>query len=260
MQIEKYFGRIKYEGPSAPSIELLKQLQQQHLLNIPFENLDIYWKIPIELNTAKIFDKIVNRRRGGFCYELNGLFHVLLLSLGFEARMISARVYDNNAKEFGREYDHLAITVRLEDNDWLVDVGFGEFSFSPLRIVLDAIQSDKRGKFMITNNQQNALMVSKASGNEWVPEYLFTLKDRRLSEFEEMCRYHQFSPESHFTGKRVCSVLANGGNRRISISDNKVKFTDLNGSKEIPISDQAEFDKLLWKYFKIKAKLPGLEL
>jgi N-hydroxyarylamine O-acetyltransferase len=260
MQIEKYFDRIKYNGSPTPCFELLKQLQQQHLLNIPFENLDIHWKIPIELDTDKIFDKIVNKKRGGFCYELNSLFYMLLVSIGFEARMISARVYDNNVKEFGREYDHLAIIVRLEDNDWLVDVGFGEFSFSPLRIVPDEIKSDKRGRFMITKKQQDALIVNKASGNEWVPEYLFTLRDRRLSEFEEMCRFHQFSPESHFTGKRVCSVLTDGGKRRISISDNKIKVTGINGAKEIPIGDDAEFEKLLWKYFKIKAKLPGLEL
>jgi len=182
------------------------------------------------------------------------------VSIGFEAKMISARVYNSSTKEFGREYDHLAIIVRLEENEYLVDVGFGEFSFSPLRLVPDEIQRDKRGKFRITNQNKEALLVSKASGDEWMPEYVFSLRERRLSEFEEMCRYHQFSPESHFTSKRVCSVLTNSGNRRITISDNKLKFTDINGTKEIEISDETEFDQLLWKYFEIKTKLLGHSL
>lgn len=258
MHIEKYFKRLKYKGPVIASLELLEQLQQLHLLHIPFENLDIHWKIPIELDTNKIFDKIVNKKRGGFCYELNGLFHELLMTLGFETRMISARVYDRNTKEFGREYDHLAIIVRIEGNEWLADAGFGEFSFSPLRIVMDEIQCDKRGNFRITKQGQDSLVVSKASGDEWVPEYIFTLRDRHLSEFEEMCRYQQFSPESHFTRNRVCSVLTKNGNRRVSISDNKIKFTDINGTKEIPVSDDAEFGKLLWKYFKIKKEPSGI--
>ncbi len=257
MHIEKYFERLKYKGPVIASLELLEQLQQLHLLHIPFENLDIYWKIPIELDTDKIFDKIINKKRGGFCYELNGLFHELLMSIGFETKIISARVYDANTKEFGREYDHLAIIVRIEENEWLADVGFGEFSFGPLRIAVDEIQHDKRGKFMITNQERDSLLVSKATGDEWVPEYMFTLRGRSLSEFEEMSRYQQMSPESHFTRKRVCSVLTKSGNRRISITDNKMKFTDTNGTKEIAITDEAEFDQLLWKYFKIKKEAAG---
>ena len=134
MHIEKYFKRLKYKGPAIASLELLEQLQQLHLLHIPFENLDIHWKIPIELDTNKIFDKIVNKKRGGFCYELNGLFHELLVTLGFETRMISARVYDRNTKEFGREYDHLAIIVRIEENEWLADAGFGESSGQRVQI------------------------------------------------------------------------------------------------------------------------------
>src|SRR5688572_26620174 len=213
MQVEKYFKRIKYKGPSTVCFELLEKLQQQHLLHIPFENLDIHWKIPIELNTDKIFDKIVNKKRGGFCYELNSLFYGLLVSIGFEARMVSARVYESNVKEFGREYDHMAIIVHLEENEWLVDVGFGEFSFCPLRLVLDEIQSDKRGKFMITK-EQDTLMVSKTSGNEWVPEYLFTLRDRRLSEFEEMChRSEEHTSELQSQSNLVCRLLLEKKNK-----------------------------------------------
>ncbi len=82
MEIEKYLERIGYKGNTEPALGLLKVLQKKHLLNIPFENLDIHYKIPIELNLANTFEKVVIKGRGGFCYELNGIFHELLIQLG----------------------------------------------------------------------------------------------------------------------------------------------------------------------------------
>ena len=97
---KKYLERIKYSGRLEPNLDLLKKLQKNHLLNVPFENLDIHNQIPIELNIDRIYEKIVQNNRGGFCYELNGLFYELLLSLDFNAKRVSARVYikDNEYK------------------------------------------------------------------------------------------------------------------------------------------------------------------
>ena len=126
----------------------MKFLQQQHLLNVPFENLDIHWKRPILLDTAKFYKKIVNEKRGGFCYELNGLFCELLNELGFSSKMVSARVATSNG-EFSAEYDHLAILTKIDGEDFLVDVGFGDFTAEPLRLVLDIEQTDENGIFLI---------------------------------------------------------------------------------------------------------------
>ena len=90
----KYLDRIKYSGGLEPSLDLLKKLQKNHLLNIPFENLDIHFKVAIKLNIDRIYEKIVQNNRGGFCYEINGLFYELLRSIGFKAKRISARVYN----------------------------------------------------------------------------------------------------------------------------------------------------------------------
>ena len=109
--VAKYLARIGLEEPSAVAgVGRLKLLQRQHLLNVPFENLDIHSKQAIVLDTEKFYRKIVNNNRGGFCYELNGLFNELLRELGFETRILSARVAKGNG-EFNPEYDH-AVPLR----------------------------------------------------------------------------------------------------------------------------------------------------
>jgi len=144
MDQRKYLARFNYKGKVEPTLEVLKDLQKSHLLRVPFENLDIHFNRKIELDIEWIYQKIVEQGRGGFCYELNGLFYELLKSIGFQVKRISARPYESN-KDFGKEYDHLAIIVRIQDLEYLTDVGFGEFVFHPLIVELDEAQQDQRG-------------------------------------------------------------------------------------------------------------------
>src|SRR4030095_16487825 len=100
MEVEKYLQRLGYNGSIQPTIELLQVLQKRHLLNVPFENLDIHYKVPIQLDLETIFEKVVIKKRGGFCYELNGIFYEMLRSIGIDLKMISARVVDHGAHIF----------------------------------------------------------------------------------------------------------------------------------------------------------------
>jgi N-hydroxyarylamine O-acetyltransferase len=125
-----YLKRINYSGPVIPAAETLRHLQLAHLLSVPFENLSIHSHQPIVLDDEALFDKIVSRRRGGFCYELNGLFAALLRALGFDTRMLSASVANAKA-EWGPEFDHMTLLVTLEQR-WLADVGFGDSFIEPL--------------------------------------------------------------------------------------------------------------------------------
>jgi N-hydroxyarylamine O-acetyltransferase len=112
MNRDSYLERIGLTGAELiADLENLRRLQRSHLLAVPFENLDIHWKRPIVVDTKKFYVKIVNENRGGFCYELNGLFNELLVSFGFTTRLISARVF--NGTEHGPEYDHAAIIVTI---------------------------------------------------------------------------------------------------------------------------------------------------
>src|ERR1051325_3885187 len=128
LDVEAYLRRINYHGPTNPSPTTLRALHVAHLRSVPFENLSIQAAEPIVLNDEALFEKIVGRRRGGFCYEANGLFAALLRALGFKVSMLSAGVADAEGV-FGPPFDHMALMVSLERR-WLLDVGFGA-SFRP---------------------------------------------------------------------------------------------------------------------------------
>lgn len=249
MDFEAYLQRIGVKRDDlAPDLNTLRTLQRSHLLNVPFENLDIHWKRPITIDTAKFFEKIVVKSRGGFCYELNGLFSELLLDLGFNTRLISARVF--NGKEHGPEFDHAAVLVDLDEGTYLADVGFGEFSTEPLRLVIDEDQQDDSGIFSITKLENGSFDVRKKDGEGWVSQYIFANKKRDLSEFAEMCDFQQYSPESHFTKKKVCSIMTDGG--RKTLASDKFILTSGDVRTETPVNSEEEFEQLLAAEFGIR--------
>lgn len=250
MNTKEYFRRIGVDETSiGANPESLKLLQRQHLLNIPFENLDIHWRRPINLDAESFYRKIVGERRGGFCYELNGLFYNLLREIGFHSRIVSARVAggENN---FGAEYDHLAILTKIGDEEFLVDVGFGSFIAEPLKFVLDLEQQDANGVFMIRKFDENYFEVLKKDAGKWQSEFIFTDIERDLNEFAGMCRFHQTSPESHFTRGKVCSLMTETG--RKTLTDKKFIETGNGEKKELNVDSEAKFNEILEREFHIK--------
>ncbi|MEO8574088.1 MAG: arylamine N-acetyltransferase [Pyrinomonadaceae bacterium] len=230
-----------------PNIETLRRLQRAHLTAVPFENLDIHWKRPIALDEEKFFEKIVSSRRGGFCYELNGLFNVLLRSIGFETRLISARVF--NGKEFGPEFDHAAMIVTIGGVEYLADVGFGSFSAEPLQFVLDVEQSDPAGIFVIRKYDSEYFKVAKQNNGLWVSEYIFQDIARELFEFEEICDFQQYSPDSHFKKGKLCSIMTETGRKTLS---EKSFITTENGQRnEIAVDSDSGFYNILEREFHI---------
>ena len=249
MDTEKYLRRIGIENFQIPvNAQSLKFLQKQHLLNVPFENLDIHWKRPIGLETGSFYEKVVGEKRGGFCYELNGLFCELLNKLEFPSRMVSARVSTGNG-DFGAEYDHMAILTRTGDEEFLVDVGFGDFSAEPLRFVADLEQPDANGTFLIMQAEDDYFEVLKKDDNQWKSEYIFKDLTRDLAEFTEMCNFHQTSPESHFTRGKVCSLMLDGG--RKTLTDKKFIETKSGEKRETEVNSDDEFYRILAREFGI---------
>ena len=248
MNVREYLARIGVERDHLePNEEVLRVLQPRHLMTVPFENLDIHWKRPIILDIEKFYEKIVLNRRGGFCYELNGLFNELLRSLGFHTRLVSARVFNGN--DHGPEYDHAAIIVTIGDDDFLADVGFGDFAAEPLRYSFGVEQQDPSGTFVIRRFDYEYIEVAKRDGGEWRSQYIFKDITRELPEFAEMCDFQQHSPDSHFTKGKVCSILTETG--RKTLSDKKFIVT-LNGEKtEKEVASDDEFSDILQREFHI---------
>jgi N-hydroxyarylamine O-acetyltransferase len=250
MNKKSYLNRIGIEKTNVTAdLKNLKFLHRQHLLTIPFENLDIHWKRPINLDSDRFYHKIIDEKRGGFCYELNGLFCELLVEIGFQSKMISARVSKGNG-EFGAEYDHLAILTKIGDEEYLVDVGFGAFTAEPLKFVLDVDQYDDNGAFSIRKYNENYFEVLKKDGDFWRREYIFTLLKRDLAEFAGMYEFHQTSPESHFTRGKVCSLMTLDG--RKTLTDGKFIETKNGQKKEIIVNSDKEFNRILASEFNIK--------
>jgi len=215
MDVEAYLRRIEYDGPRSPSRQTLRDLHRQQLYTVPFENLDIALGVPIGFDPDALFDKIVSRKRGGFCYELNSLFSELLKGLGFRVEMLSARVRSADGR-FSREFDHMLLKVAMEEGSSIADVGFGDSSLDPVRIEATNAHLDPRPEFAVVAANGAWELVRRQSDGSYLPDYCFTETRRQLTDFSEMCLFHQTSPDSHFTQNRVCTkALPNG---RLTIS------------------------------------------
>ena len=249
MKVDRYLERIGVERSGLlVDVDSLRLLQRAHLLAVPFENLDIHWKRPIVLDLDAFYRKVVKERRGGFCYELNGLFDELLRRLGFTTRLISARVF--NGTSHGPEYDHAAIIVTIGEEEYLADVGYGDFTSEPLRFVLEEQQRDENGTFIIRRSDEEYLEAAKLVDGEWKSEYIFKDIARVLSEFAEMCDFQQYSPESHFTKGKLCSIMTENG--RKTLTDSKFIVTQRGDKIERLIADESEFYRVLNDEFGIE--------
>jgi N-hydroxyarylamine O-acetyltransferase len=248
-QIEQYLERINFTRTPKVDQDTLRGLQFHHLMSVPFENLDIYRKVRIELEIDRLFDKIVRGRRGGFCYELNGLFSELLKAIGFEIKMIAGRVY-NKLGVRGPDFDHLALMVRIDGQDFLADVGFGEFAFSPLRFNVKEACVDERGIFIFETFGTSEFRVSKKKEEEVVPQYTFSIDDHQLKDFEAMCHYHQTSEDSHFTKKGFITRPTPDG--RIILFEDKIVFRERDEVVREEEIDENKFYDMLEKFFGIK--------
>ena len=260
MDALEYLARIGCAERAGATIETLAALQEAHLRAVPFENLDVHSGARIILDLPRLYTKIVTMRRGGFCYELNGLFQWLLAELGFKARLLDARVYDKSRRGYGPAFDHMLILTEIDERQWIVDVGFGDFSLKPLPFLLDRILEDPNGRFLVEQLDRAYFKVSRFSHleNAYVPQYCFSEQARQLVDFAAMCTYHQTSPLSHFTQKKVCSIATPTG--RVTLTDNTLILTNADGRTELPIQSWLEFKQALSRYFHIQWPGPPLRI
>ena len=242
-----YCTRIGYDGALAPDATTLRALHLAHLRAVPFENLDIHLGRPIVLDEEALFDKVVRRRRGGFCYELNGLFAALLRAVGFEVTMLAAQFPLDDGRR-PQELDHLVLLVRGENGErpMLADVAAGRRSFAlPLRTgtVVAQEQPAAGASFALVPEGDFTRLWRRETGGEWDRVYRFSWQPRQFSDFAETCLYHQTSPESDFTRKRMCTLPTPNG--RVTLSDYRL-ITTVDGVRtEEELPDEAAFRAVL---------------
>ncbi len=281
MNVSAYLDRIGHSGPTDSSAETLRALHRVHMLAVPFENLDIQLRRAIVCDEARFLHKIIEERRGGFCYELNGAFAALLRELGFQVTLLSARVAHADGGD-GPEFDHLTLRVDLPEkfvddpqssglnqsrrssdrrkvpaaagqastiiSTWLADVGFGDSFLEPLHLESD-IEQAQFGRIYRLKEVNGVFAMEVKSGDEWKRQYSFTLRPREIPEFIPMCHYQQTSPESHFTRQRVCSRATPQG--RVTLSDLKLIETRDGKREERELAGEEEWHAALRDLFGI---------
>lgn len=260
MNVEAYLKRINYFGPVVPTAETLRDLQVAHLRSVPFENLSIHSGQQVVLSDEALFQKIVENKRGGFCYEVNGLFAALLRALGFKVAMLAAGVAkaprssaagpvtDLTEADFGPNFDHMTLMVTLSQR-WLVDVGFGDSFGEPL--LLDETKEQVQGteSFRIEPADGHLILFRRKENEDWTAQYRFDLQPHEFPDYEAMCRYHQTSPDSHFTKSRICSRATLDG--RITLSDLRLIATAGEERTETTLAGQKEYERVLAEEFGI---------
>jgi N-hydroxyarylamine O-acetyltransferase len=197
--LDAYLARIGYSGDVRPSAETLRAIHRAHLLAIPYENLDIHRGVTLSLDPDAIYDKLVTGRRGGWCYEMNGLLAWALREMGFDVTLLASDV----RREFvgdGAGGEHLVLMVRADGRPYLADTGFGNGILEPL-----PLEPGEYAQGYLTYGLLN-------EGERWFfrnqqyggPGFVFTLTPRELPYFAATCHMLQTSPDSGFVRATVC--------------------------------------------------------
>ncbi|MDQ2651734.1 MAG: arylamine N-acetyltransferase [Chloroflexota bacterium] len=260
LDVSSYLARISYAGPVAPTLPVLQDVHLAHLRNVPFENLDIHLGRPISLAEEDLFAKVVQRRRGGFCYELNGLFAALLREMGYEVTLLAAQHPLPDGRE-PIEFDHLVLRVEAPGMaPVLADIAAGRSGFvTPLAIGSNAAQFQPAAgaSFRLQPEEDVMWLWRQEPGREWERVYRFTWQARQLTDFEEGCRYHQTSPDSHFTQKRICTLMTDDG--RVTLADNVLITTRSGDRYEEHLPDDAAWLAVLQTHFGIDLTLTRMD-
>lgn len=247
MDIQAYLKRINQQKVINLDRAALAQLQMNHLLHVPFENLDVIHNVKIPLDVKMYYEKIVTDQRGGFCYELNGLFHWLLHSLGYTTHLIATTVKRGDGT-WSMEGSHMALIVQLEQ-PYFVDVGFGDSARSPIPLTGD-IHRDVSGTYRIIPIDHKMYEMQRMDqASQWTSKLRFHTDPKSLADFIEPCHYNQTSPRSHFTQRELATIATPEG--RITFSHDNLTKTHRGKKEEIPVQLEDK-PAILQKYFGIR--------
>jgi N-hydroxyarylamine O-acetyltransferase len=219
MDVEKYLKRINFTDSLVINEQTLSNLHELHTFNVPFENLDIHYKRPFDLQLENVYEKVVMNFRGGFCYELNNIFNELLHHIGFNSKIISAQIIDASGT-LGPEYDHMAVCIECHGKKYLADVGYGDLFTRPIEIC-KGIQNDGRHQFLLRElTDQEFILSMYLDDSTLVDKYRFNIRDVSVEKFNDICLEKQTSPSSYFVKNVVCTKPTISG--RVTIFNDRL--------------------------------------
>lgn len=245
--IREYLNRIDYHGSTEPRLATLLALQRQHVYQVPFENLDVLRQLPPNLDRDYLFDKIVLRRRGGVCYELNTSFYNLLAALGFSVCQISGRSNLNSPLT-----GHVFTLVRLPEGDYTADVGYGDNAVPPLRIGGSEADSAYHTVSWLEWDEDGLLRLYQQRPGE-TPEfqYQFSLEPRAQEDYMDTFRFTAAPGNTFFSERHICCRFTPEG--RITLRRGILTVEQENRTVESrPIASGKETASCLRDYFQLE--------
>lgn len=245
--LNAYLERIGYHGRLEPDLQTLRALHLAHLYTVPFENFDLAAQRPLVLEVDRLFDKVVRRRRGGVCFELNALFYHLLSAIGFEVRMLSAEVYFPHPLARS-DFDHMLLVVELERR-WMADVGFGGAFREPILLDETRPQCEKDRAFRVVPAGAHRVLWMHLPDMGWVKLYRFAQEPRSPDDFAGMCHFHEARPDSHYVRNRICALPNPGG--CVTVFNDALIFAENGGRRLVPLRTEEKLREALHRHFGI---------
>jgi N-hydroxyarylamine O-acetyltransferase len=225
-----YFARIGYDGPRTPTLETLRAIQLLHPKAIAFENLDPLLGIPVRLDVESLQRKLIKSRRGGYCFEHNGVLLLALRALGYRVSGLAARVVWNQPdRSVVPPRSHMVLRVELEDDVYIADVGFGMSPTAPLRLVPDVAQETPHESFRLLHSDGHFTLQCNLKGH-WTSFYLFDLQEQAAVDYQVANHYVSTWPTSHFVTSLIAARATADG--RYGLRNNRLSIHRLNGESE----------------------------
>lgn len=238
--LRAYFDRVGFSGKARPDRETLTALVAAHTGTIPFENLNPFLGLPVELSPEALVEKLVHRRRGGYCYEQNGLFSQVLETVGFSFTPLAARVLWLQSDEAVTPRTHKLLMLDLPEGPVLADVGFGgAVCTGVLELRADVAQTTPHERFRL--QQMDGLWRQQIEiGGEWRSTYQFDLIPQLHVDDELGNWWTSASPASHFTFSLIAARSPAGRRRAlrnfdysVHVPGNDSERRRLDGPKEV---------------------------
>lgn len=241
--VAAYFKRIGYDGPREVTYETLRSLHTLHTQTFPFENINPLLRRPIPLDVEALQRKMVQGRRGGYCFEQNLLFQHALQALGFTVVGLGARVLSGATPDRLPAQTHMLLRITIGEVDYLADTGFGSMTLTePVRLEPDTVQQTSHERRRIVAVEDGAssgdeFLMEAGIRDEWRPLFRFSLHPRQLSDYEMANFYVANRPGSHF--KDGLSAARPTDEGRYGLRNNELAVHDLVGNTERTILTQA---------------------
>jgi N-hydroxyarylamine O-acetyltransferase len=238
LDLDAYLTRIGHTGDLTPSASTLSALHRAHVAAVPFENLDIVLGRGVVVTLDDVQGKLVNRRRGGYCYEHGVLFAAVLDRLGYSVDRLLARVGGDEHRP--RPRSHMTLRVRTETEQWLADVGFGNGLLAPLPWDETGAAHQQGGwTYQLTSPGQGSWQVRERLGQRWTVLYRFTEEPQHASDVIVANHFTSTHPSSPFVGQVV--VVRKDADAFRRLVDRRLIIARPDGSAEERLLTDTEF-------------------